>query len=118
MSDGRTPESSAERSGISLDGLAEDIIRRSGLRFELATDTATRDICYRLRYRAVIEQGWQTGDEFPDEREQDLYDARAVHVLAWDAGTPVATGRLVLPPGGLPTEDACGLRVEPSAAHR
>ena len=98
---------------ISLDHLAADIVNRSGLRFTLATDDATREIAYRLRYQAVVDQGWQVGSDYPDGREQDAYDVRAVHVLAWDADTPVATGRLVPPPGRLPTEDACGITVEP-----
>jgi hypothetical protein len=89
---------------ISLDHLAADIVNRSGLRFTLATDDATREIAYRLRYQAVVDQGWQVGSDYPDGREQDAYDVRAVHVLGWDADTPVATGRLVPPPGRLPTE--------------
>jgi len=98
---------------ISLDHLAADIVNRSGLRFTLATDDATREIAYRLRYQAVVDQGWQVGSDYPDDCEQDAYDVRAVHVLAWDADTPVATGRLVPPPGRLPTEDGCGITVEP-----
>jgi len=98
---------------ISLDHLAADIVNRSGLRFTLATDDATREIAYRLRYQAVVDQGWQVGSDYSDDCEQDAYDVRAVHVLAWDADTPVATGRLVPPPGRLPTEDACGITVEP-----
>jgi hypothetical protein len=98
---------------ISLDHLAADIVNRSGLRFTLATDDEAREIAYRLRYQAVVDQGWQVGSDYPDGREWDAYDVRAVHVLAWDGGTAVATGRLVLPPGRLPTEEACGITVEP-----
>jgi hypothetical protein len=100
--------------GITLDRLAQDIVNRSGLRFVLASDDTTRDIAFRLRYQAVMDQGWQSGEEYPDGREHDDYDRRAVHVLAWDLETPVATGRLVLPPGRLPTEEACGIIVEPA----
>jgi hypothetical protein len=99
---------------ISLDRLAIDIVQRSGLRFSLAADGETRDIAYRLRHQAVVDQGWQTNAEYPDGREQDAYDDRAVHVVAWDGETPVATGRLVLPPGRLPTEEVCDLTVEPN----
>lgn len=98
---------------ISLDALATDIVKRSGLRFSLANDDAARDIAFGLRYQAVIEQGWRSASDFPDGREHDAYDARAVHVLAWDGDAPVATGRLVLPPERLPTEDACSITVEP-----
>jgi hypothetical protein len=98
---------------ISLDHLAADIVNRSGLRFTLATDDATREIAYRLRYQAVVDQGWQVGSDYPDDCEQDAYDVRAVHVGGGEANTPGARGRLVPPPGRLPTEDACGITVEP-----
>ena len=39
--------------------------------------------------------------------------SEAVHVVGWDGETAIATGRLVLPPGSLPTEDVCGIIVEP-----
>jgi hypothetical protein len=100
--------------GISLDRLAQDIVNRSGLRFVVASDDAARAVAYRLRYQAVIDQGWGTGDDYADGLEHDDYDRNAVHILAWDLQTPVATGRLVLPPGPLPTEDACGILVEPA----
>jgi GNAT superfamily N-acetyltransferase len=45
--------------------------------------------------------------------ERDEFDAAAVHVLGWDGADPICTGRLVFPPGPLPTEVACGLVVEP-----
>ena len=98
---------------ISLDRLAEDIVERSGYRFTLATDDDARDIAYRLRCRAVIDHGWRSAADFPDGRECDTFDARAVHVLGWDGPTPISTGRLVLPPGPIPTDDACGITVEP-----
>src|SRR6185436_9306792 len=61
---------------ISLDHLAADIVNRSGLRFTLATDDATREIAYRLRYQALVDQRWQVGSDYPDGREQDGYDVR------------------------------------------
>src|SRR6187455_1905762 len=54
---------------ISLDHLAADIVNRSGLRFTLATDAATREIAYRLRYQALVDQRWQVGSDYPDGRE-------------------------------------------------
>jgi hypothetical protein len=98
---------------ISLDHLAADIVKRSGFHFTLATDEATRDIAFRLRYQAVVEHGWEAAADAADGREHDIYDIEAIHVLAWDGETPIATGRLVLPPGQLPTEEACGITVEP-----
>jgi hypothetical protein len=98
---------------VSLDRLAADIVSRSGYRFAVATTDADRDVAYRLRYAAVIDQGWPHDAPIADGREQDLYDERAVHVVGWDGESPIATGRLVLPPGSLPTEDVCGIIVEP-----
>ena len=46
-------------------------------------------------------------------REHDEFDGAAVHVLGWDGPTAACTGRLVLPPGPLPTEEACSLVIEP-----
>lgn len=98
---------------VSLDQLAANIVRRSGYRFTVAGDEATRSIAYRLRYAAVVEQQWRERAEFPDGQERDAYDDRAVQVIGWEGDTPMATGRIVLPPGSLPTEDACRVRVEP-----
>src|SRR5262249_57459014 len=43
----------------------------------------------------------------------DRYDERAVAVIGWHGEAPVAAGRIVLPPGPLPTQDVCGVTVEP-----
>lgn len=99
---------------VSLDALASDIVARSGWRFEVASDEHARDAGYRLRCMAVIEQGWMPASEFPDGRERDRFDERAVHIVGWDGPTPIATGRLVPPPGPVPTEEACGIAVEPA----
>lgn len=72
------------------------------------------DIAFRLRYQAVVERGWVGEQALGSGVEVDDYDSRAVHVIGWDDDTPIATGRLVLPPGPLPTEDACGIVVEPA----
>ena len=59
-----------------------------------------RQAAYRLRYQAVIERGWLQPADLPEGREHDEYDDQAVHILAWDGETPVATCRLVLPARG------------------
>jgi hypothetical protein len=106
--------SSAPEGPVSLDALAHSIVTRSGYRFTLADDDAPRDTAYRLRHQAVIDHGWyRDADGRLDGLERDPYDASAIQVLGWDEDQPIATGRLVLPPGPLPTEDACGLIVEP-----
>jgi hypothetical protein len=80
-------------------------------KFRLATGRE-REIAYRLRAEAAVAHGWCTEEELPHGLEHDEYDERALQVLGWDGSTPMSTGRIVLPPG-LPTEDACGIRVEP-----
>jgi N-acyl-L-homoserine lactone synthetase len=91
------------------------------VRFAVALTGQERQAAYRLRYQAVIEHGWLGPADLPDGREHDEYDDQAVHILAWDDETPVATCRLVLPAAGLPavrlplpTEIAFGIQVEPS----
>jgi len=101
-----------QRPGL-LDALVADIIGRCGYRFSVAGDDASRELAYRLRYRTVVEQGWASADDLPDGLERDADDERAVHVIGWDGDSAIATGRLVLPPGPLPTERLCGLAVEP-----
>ncbi len=98
---------------VSFDALAANIVERSGYRFTEACTEHERDLAYRLRFLAVVEQGWTFETHIADGRERDRYDEDAVHIIAWDEGTAIATGRLVLPPGPLPTEDLCGIRVEP-----
>jgi hypothetical protein len=96
-----------------LDALAADIVRRCGYRFTIATDDNAREVAYGLRFQAVIDAGWAVQSEIADGRERDKYDERAVHLICWDDNTAVATGRLVMPGTVLPTEEICGISVEP-----
>jgi len=96
-----------------LDALVADIIGRCGYRFTVAADDVARELAFRLRYQAVIEQGWASESDLPDGRERDEYDERAIHILCWDDDIAIATGRLVLPGEPLPTEKICGITVEP-----
>ena len=102
----------AHRPGT-LDALVADIIGRCGYRFTIASDDVTRELAYRLRYQAVIEQGWASESDLPDGRERDEFDDRAIHILCWDDDIAIATGRLVLPGEQLPTEKICGITIEP-----
>jgi N-acyl-L-homoserine lactone synthetase len=96
-----------------LDALAATLARRSDLEFAVATTDAQRAACFALRRQAVREGGW---DDAADEGEQDAFDAAAVHLLGSRRGQPCCCGRLVLPPGPLPTEVAFGITVEPAGA--
>jgi len=98
--------------GLPLDALVSRMLARSPFGYRVATDDSERDIAYRLRAGAVLDRGWCTPEDLPGGLERDEYDDRAIHVIGWDGPVPMSTGRVVLPPG-LPTEDACGLVVEP-----
>jgi hypothetical protein len=96
-----------------LDGLAERLLSASAYRFTVADGSDDRSTAYRIRARASLEAGWASPDAFPDGMERDEFDAAAVHILGWDGADPICTGRLVFPPGPLPTEVASGLVVQP-----
>jgi len=96
-----------------LDHLAERLLAGSPYRFALAESAADRSTAYRIRATASVEAGWALPEAFPDGMERDAFDPVAVHVLGWDGGVAICTGRLVFPPGPLPTGGACGLVVEP-----
>ena len=98
--------------GVPLDLLVTRLLSRSPFEYRLAADDAERDLAFRLRGRVVVEQGWRAADELPGGLERDEYDDRALHVLGWDGDVAMSTGRVVLPPG-LPTEQACGIVVDP-----
>lgn len=97
---------SAERNAASRDGLprttidrlaAEAVAAAVPARIAIAASSVQRDAVYRLRYEHVIRADWATPEELPDEREQDEFDARAVHIVAWSGDQAVGTCRLVFP---------------------
>jgi len=98
--------------GVPLDALVTRMLTRSPFDYRVAADDSERGVAYRLRGGAVIDRGWRTADDLPGGMERDEYDERAVQVIGWDGDVAMSTGRVVLPPG-LPTEEACGLVVEP-----
>jgi hypothetical protein len=97
-----------------LDPLAHRVLARYPYTFTVAVDDAQREVAYRLRYQSVVASGWVAPTSMPDGLEYDEYDADAVHVVGWLDGEPACTGRLVFPPGPLPTEQACGITVAPA----
>jgi hypothetical protein len=98
--------------GVSLDLLVTRLLERSPFEYRLAVDEAERELAFRLRGKVVVEQGWRAVGELPGGLERDEYDDRALHVVGWDGDLAMSTGRVVLPPG-LPTEEACGIVVDP-----
>ncbi len=98
--------------GLPLDALVTRILSRSPFEYRVAADDSEREVAYRLRGSAVLDRGWCTAGELPGGMERDGYDDRAIQVIGWDGQVAMSTGRVVLPPG-LPTEEACGIVVEP-----
>jgi hypothetical protein len=98
--------------GVPLDALVTRMLSRSPFEYRVAADDFEREVAYRLRGSAVLDRGWCTAGDLPGGMERDGYDDRAIHVIGWDGQVAVSTGRVVLPPG-LPTEEACGIVVEP-----
>jgi hypothetical protein len=98
--------------GLPLDALITRMLARSPFDYRVADGDSEREIAYRLRGGAVLDRGWCTASDLPGGMERDRYDDRAIHVIGWDGDVAMSTGRVVLPPG-LPTEQACGLIVEP-----
>ena len=98
--------------GVPLDALITRMLARSPFDYRVAAGVSEREVAYRLRGGAVIDRGWCTLGDLPGGMERDEYDDHAVQVIGWDGAVAMSTGRVVLPPG-LPTEEACGLVVEP-----
>jgi hypothetical protein len=97
---------------VPLDALVSRMLSISPFDYRVAANDSEREVAYRLRASAVLERGWCTAADLPGGMERDEYDDRAVQVLGWDGKVAMSTGRVVLPPG-LPTEEACGIVVEP-----
>lgn len=101
-----------DSSAGTLDPLVAKVLAEYPYRFTLPATPAERAIGYRIRFEAACERGWMPPTD-SDGLECDAYDDAAIQVVGWFEGQPVSTGRLVLPPGPLPTEVECGLVVQP-----
>ena len=97
---------------VPLDALVTRMLSISPFDYRVAVGDSEREAAYRLRGSAVLERGWCAAADLPGGMERDEYDDRALQVLGWDGDVAMSTGRVVLPPG-LPTEEACGIVVEP-----
>jgi hypothetical protein len=98
--------------GVPLDALITRMLARSPFDYRVAAGDSEREIAYRLRGGAVLDRRWCTAGDLPGGLERDDFDDRAIQVIGWDGDVAMSTGRVVLPPG-LPTEEACGIVVEP-----
>ncbi len=106
-------EGSHTPAGGTLDPLVAKILTSYPYAFTLASTEAERAVGYRIRFEAAVGLGWTPAPD-ADGLERDRYDVGALHVIGWYEDAPVSTGRLVLPPAALPTQDECGLVVEPA----
>jgi len=96
-----------------LDPLVARVLATYPYVFTLPMTAGERGVGYGIRFEAAVAQGW-VPPPGSDGLEHDRYDDDAVQVIGWFEGAPVSTGRLVVPPSPLPTEDECGLRVPPA----
>jgi N-acyl-L-homoserine lactone synthetase len=106
----------SEEERRALDAVARDVLRTlTGLEFRTATTPEEVDATFRLRYEAVVANGWARPDDHPDARERDADDPHAVSVVCLDGGRVVGCLRLVKPSPGrlLPAERDFDLRLEP-----
>jgi hypothetical protein len=109
----------SEEQRCALDALARDVLRTlGGLEFRAASASAELDASYRLRYEAVVANGWASPGDHPDGLERDADDERAICVVCLDGGTVVGTLRLVTREPGrlLPAERDFDLRLESAGA--
>lgn len=86
--------------------------------YSLAKKAADRDDIFQLRFRvACLERGMQPDAMFPTGRDQDEFDACAIHAVARHFGLmPVGAARLVPEtPLGLPLERTWFLATPPTA---
>lgn len=84
------------------------------------------DAAHQLRYQVYCEEkGYEDPSRFPDRREFDDYDSRAIHSLIRHRSSDMYIGvvRLVLPKDKgaadqpLPIEEHCGLQLDQSHPH-
>lgn len=86
-----------------LDKLAARAVERAApVCFDLARTAEEREATYRLRYRAIVEQGWLQAADLPDGREWEPVDETATHMIGRLGDHIVASSRLVVPGSGQP----------------
>src|SRR5688572_28987647 len=77
---------------VRLDRATSTYLRRiAPIAFRAAETDAERRASFRMRYEAIIDQGWASPEAFPDAIEQDHLDKEAVHVIGWLGDQAVAS---------------------------
>ncbi|CAN5856413.1 hypothetical protein BH20CHL4_BH20CHL4_15340 [soil metagenome] len=99
-----------------LDRASDVYLQRvSPIILHVAETEAERRDAFSLRYEAIVDQGWERPEAFPEGIEREELDDHATHVVGWLNGQAVANTRVILPQPGrlLPVERDFGIRIEP-----
>lgn len=100
-----------------IDAAAHHMLHRlAPIIFRLAATPAEREAGFRLRYDAVIRQGWRTAEEMPEGIEWEPDDDLADHLVGWHDDRAIANLRILYPQPGvrLPVERVFGIELPPS----
>ena len=76
--------------------LSHQVYGADGVPAPLVERQALLDEAYRIRMVVFVDE-----QQVPVDEERDDYDEDAVHCLVLEGGTPLATARLVVKPGGV-----------------
>jgi hypothetical protein len=109
----------AEARAARIDAAAEHMLRRlEPMSFRLAVTSSEREAGLRLRYEAVIRQGWRTPEEMPEGIEWEPDDDVAHHLVGWLDSRAIANLRILYPQPGvrLPVERVYGVALPPGRA--
>ena len=112
----RTTASGKEEQAARLDAAARHMLQRlAPISFRIATTPSEREAGFRLRYDAVIRQGWRTAEEMPGGIEWEPDDDLAHHLVGWLDDRPIANLRILYPQPGVPfpVERVYGIELPP-----
>jgi N-acyl amino acid synthase of PEP-CTERM/exosortase system len=88
--------------------------------FRRARTESDLEAVYRLRYQVYcVERGFERAEDHPDGLERDVYDARSMHYLCFDAhGQAIGTVRLIRSAGEpFPIERHCEIESPVDTEH-
>jgi hypothetical protein len=108
-----------EAKAARIDAAAAHMLRRlEPIAFRVAATPAEREAGLRLRYEAVIRQGWRTPEEMPGGIEWEPDDDVAQHLIGWLDRQAIANLRILYPQPGvrLPVERVYGIELPPGRA--
>jgi hypothetical protein len=107
-----------EHRAARLDAAAHHMLQRlAPISFRIAATPPEREAAFRLRYDAVIRQGWRTADDMPEGIEWEPDDDVAHHLVGWLDERPIANLRILYPQPGVPfpVEKVFGIELPPGS---